>query len=146
MIQLRYYQQEALDALYNYFQSGNSGNPLIGLPTGTGKSCLPAAFIQGIMKYWPDQRFLMITHVKELISQNADELLKVWANAPLGIYSSGLKQKDTAHPIIFGGIQSMIKHPDWFGHRDVIFIDEAHLISGNDSTQYQTFLAFMRLI
>jgi len=145
-IQLRYYQQEALDALYNYFLTGQRGNPLIGLPTGTGKSILPAAFIQGIMKNWPNTRFLMVTHVKELISQNADELLKLWPNAPLGIYSAGLKQKDTAHPIVFGGIQSMIKHPDWFGHRDIIFVDEAHLISGDDTARYQSFLAFMRLI
>ena len=146
MIQLRYYQQEVLDALYNYFLTGQRGNPLIGLPTGTGKSVLPAAFIQGIMRNWPNQRFLMVTHVKELIKQNADELIKVWGNAPLGIYSAGLKQKDTAHPIIFGGIQSMIKHPDWFGHRDIAFVDEAHLVSAEESSQYQTFFAFMKLI
>ncbi len=145
-MQLRYYQQEALDALYNYFITGQCGNPLIGLPTGTGKSVLPAAFIQGIMRRWPNQRFLMVTHVKELIQQNAEELLKVWATAPLGIYSAGLKQKDTAHSIVFGGIQSMIKHPDWFGHRDIIFVDEAHLISGDDTARYQSFLAFMKLI
>jgi len=146
MIQLRYYQQEALDALYNYFLTGQKGNPLIGLPTGTGKSVLPAAFIHGIMKNWPNQRFLMITHVKELIAQNANVLLNVWPEAPLGIYSSGLKLKQTAQPIIFGGVQSMIKHPDWFGHRDIAFVDEAHLVSAEESSQYQTFFAFMKLI
>jgi DNA repair protein RadD len=146
MIQLRYYQQEALDALYNFFLTNPHGNPLIGLPTGTGKSVLPAAFIHGIMKQWPNQRFLMITHVKELIEQNANELLKVWPEAPLGIYSAGLKQKQTAQPIIFGGVQSMIKHPDWFGHRDIAFVDEAHLVSAEESSQYQTFFAFMKLI
>lgn len=145
-MQLRYYQQEALDALYNFFMTNQNGNPLIGLPTGTGKSVLPAAFIHGIMRQWPNQRFLMVTHVKELIQQNAEELLKVWPTAPLGIYSAGLKQKDTAHPIIFGGVQSMIRHPDWFGHRDIAFVDEAHLISGDDSSRYQSFFAFMKLI
>lgn len=146
MISLRYYQQEALDALYNFFLTHQTGNPLIGLPTGTGKSVLPAAFIHGIMRQWPNQRFLMITHVKELIAQNADELLKVWPEAPLGIYSAGLKSKDTAHPIIFGGVQSMIRHPDYFGHRDIAFVDEAHLVSAEESSQYQTFFAFMKLI
>jgi DNA repair protein RadD len=146
MIQLRYYQQEALDALYNFFLTHQTGNPLIGLPTGTGKSVLPAAFIQGVMRQWPNQRFLMTTHVKELVAQNADELLGLWPEAPLGIYSAGLKQKDTAHPIIFGSIQSMIKHPDWFGHRDIAFVDEAHLVSAEESSQYQTFFAFMKLI
>ena len=146
MIQLRYYQQEALDALYNYFLTGHRGNPLIGLPTGTGKSVLPAAFIQGIMKNWPNQRFLMVTHVKELIAQNANELKEVWPEAPLGIYSAGLGLKQTAHPIIFGGIQSMIKHPMLFGHRDMAFVDEAHLVSAEESSQYQTFFAMMKLI
>lgn len=146
MIQLRYYQQEALDAIYNYFLTHQTGNPLIGLPTGTGKSVLPAAFIQGIMKQWPNQRFLLITHVKELIEQNARAMLTLWPEAPLGIYSSGLKLKQTAQPIIFGGVQSMIKHPDWFGHRDIAFVDEAHLVSDIESSQYQTFFAFMKLI
>lgn len=146
MIQLRYYQQEALNAIYDYFLTHPVGNPLIGLPTGTGKSVLPAAFIQGIMRQWPSQRFLMITHVKELIAQNADELLKLWPDAPLGIYSAGLKSRDTAHPIVFGGVQSMIKQPAMFGHRDIAFVDEAHLVSAEESSQYQTFFAFMKLI
>jgi DNA repair protein RadD len=64
----------------------------------------------------------------------------------LGIYSAGLKQRDTAHPIIFGGVQSMVKHPDWFGHRDIAFVDEAHLMSGEDDSRYNTFFAFMKLI
>lgn len=146
MIKLRYYQQDALDAIYQYFMTGNTGNPLIGLPGGTGKSILPGAFMQGILRQWPNQRFLMITHVKELIEQNANELLNIWPEAPLGIYSAGLKSKQTAQPIIYGGIQSMIKHPDWFGHRDIAFVDEAHLVSDEESSSYQTFFAFMKLI
>jgi DNA repair protein RadD len=145
MIQLRYYQQEALDALYNYFLTHPTGNPLIALPTGVGKSLLPAAFIQGVMRNWPNQRFAMITHVKELVAQNSEELLKMWPNAPLGIYSAGLKQKDTAHPIVFGGVQSMVKHPDWFGRRDIVFIDEAHLLSGDSESSYQTLLGYWKL-
>lgn len=112
----------------------------------TGKSVLPAAFIQGILKQWPNQRFLMVTHVKELIEQNANVMRKVWPEAPLGIYSAGLKLKQTAHPIVFGGIQSMIKHPALFGHRDIAFVDEAHLISGNETSQYQSFFATIKLI
>ena len=40
----RWYQLEAIDAVYNYF-TRKSGNPLIGLPGGTGKSIIPAIFI-----------------------------------------------------------------------------------------------------
>lgn len=145
MINLRYYQQEALDALYNYFLTHPNGNPLICLPTGTGKSVLPAAFIYGIMRRWPNQRFGMITHVKELIEQNAEELLKLWPEAPLGIHSAGLKQRDYAHPIIYGGVKSMKKRPDLFGRFDIIFIDEAHLLSNDSESDYQVLLALFKL-
>src|SRR5882762_11053414 len=139
MITPRWYQEEALDAIYNFFMTHKEGNPLIGLPTGTGKSILPAIFIERIMKQWPNQRFLLTTHVKELIVQNANKMLEVWPEAPLGVYSAGLKIKHTANPIVFGGIQSMIKNAPMFGHRDIAFVDEAHLISGDESSQYQTF-------
>src|SRR4051812_17021944 len=105
----------------------NDGNPLIGLPTGTGKSLIPAMFIHRVMQQWPNQRFLLLTHVKELIEQNADEIRNVWPNVPLGIYSAGLKEKNPVMPICYAGIQSAKNHPYLFGHRDIVFIDEAHL-------------------
>ena len=40
MIQLRPYQSAAIEAIYGYF-GRQSGNPLIVLPTGTGKSVGP---------------------------------------------------------------------------------------------------------
>lgn len=146
MINVRSYQEEGLDAIWNYFASGNTGNPLIAWPTGTGKSVLPAIFIERIMKVWPTQRFMMVTHVKELIEQNYEVLKYVWPNAPVGIYSAGLKSKQTAFPIIYAGIQSAIKNPMAFGHRDIIFIDEAHLVSDDESSEYLKFLAVLRLI
>lgn len=146
MIQPRPYQEDALTAIWSYFASGNKGNPLICHPTGTGKSILPAVFIERIMKIWPDQKFLMLTHVSELIKQNADALHDVWPNAPLGIFSAGLKKKQPFMPIVYGGIQSATKDPARFGHRDIVFIDEAHLLSDDESSQYSTFLATLKLI
>lgn len=146
MIIPRYYQEEALTAIYQYFLNGGKGNPLIGLPGGTGKSIIPALFIQRVMKLWPNQRFLMVTHIKELIEQNSNALLRLWPEAPLGIYSAGLASKQSAQPIIYGGIQSMIKRPTIFGHRDMAFVDEAHLVSDDETSEYQTFFALMKLI
>src|SRR5258708_5027319 len=146
MIELRPYQLEGLDALWDYFVQGNKGNPCLAWPTGTGKSIVPAIFIEHVLKKYPHQRFLMVTHVSTLISQNHEVLKKVWNGAPVGIYSAGLKSKDIALPIIYGGIQSMIRNPAIFGWRDIIFVDEAHLISNNESSQYLTFLATMKLI
>lgn len=146
MIQLRPYQEDGLQSIWDYFASGKQGNPVIAWPTGVGKSAIPAVFIERIMKAWPTQRFMMITHVKELIEQNAEVLKIVWANAPLGIFSAGLKSKDIAFPIIYAGIQSAIKNPLKFGHRDIIFIDECHLVSMEESSMYLTFIAAMKLI
>lgn len=146
MIKLRPYQEEGLKAIWQYYEQGNTGNCVISWPTGTGKSIVPAMFINEVMKLWPSQRFLVITHVKELIKQNFDVMMKIWSTAPAGIYSAGLKQRDIQLPIIFGGIQSMYRVAQRFGHRDIIFIDEAHLVNDHDSSMYLEFLAVMKLI
>lgn len=146
-IELRPYQIDGLNALWNYFQSGKTGNPLLCWPTGTGKSIAPAIFIKEVMRLWPNQRFILLTHVSELIKQNYEVLTEVWENAPVGIHSAGLKQRDTAQPIIYAGIQSAVrKGATLFGRRDIVFIDEAHLISNNDTSMYATFLATLKLI
>lgn len=145
LIQPRWYQEEAINSIYNYF-TNNTGNPCIGLPTGSGKTLIPAIFIQRVMKYWPNQRFLLLTHISELIKQGVKTILDVWPEAPLGIYSAGLDRKDTAHSIIFAGIQSAIKDPMRFGHRDLIWIDEVHMVNQDETSMYQRFLAAMKLI
>lgn len=144
-MQLRPYQEEGLQALWDYFKT-NKGNPLLCWPTGVGKSLVPAEFIRRTLCDYPNQRFLMITHVKELINQNYKKMNEIWPNAPIGIYSAGLKRRDISLPIIYGGIQSMIKIPEAFGHRDLVFIDEAHLISDENSSQYRKFLNVMQQI
>src|SRR5882762_3661498 len=145
MIIPRYYQTEAIVAIYNYFIS-HSGNPLIGLPCGTSKSIIPALFFHKVLHQWPNQRFLLMSHVGEILKQNIKKILDVWPEAPLGVYSAGLKRKDTAHNIICGSIQSMARNPQLFGHRDVIIIDEAHLVSQDENSQYLAFLSIVKLI
>ena len=146
MITLRPYQEEGLDRIWSYFANGETGNPVLAWPTGTGKSIVPAIFIERVMKIWPDQRFLLLTHVAELIKQNADALRYVWPEAPLGIYSAGLKKKQPYFPIVYAGIQSAARNPAQFSHRDIIFIDECHLVSQEEASMYLTFLATMKLI
>ena len=87
---LRDYQQRAIDQLYAWFGDGNAGNPCLVLPTGSGKSHIVAALCKDAIQSWPETRVLMLTHVKELISQNAEKMREHWPNAPMGIYSAGL--------------------------------------------------------
>lgn len=155
-LSLRWYQDEAVQSVFDYFAKRGGkvntdgspvrANPVIALPTGTGKSIVIAALIERIIKIFPHQRFLMLVHVKELIEQNYDELRSIWPNAPVGIYSSGLRRKDTANQIVFGGIASVANNIEAFGWRDIVIVDEAHLISPNDGTLYQSVISRLTAI
>lgn len=142
----RWYQLEAVDSLFRYFEEHRSldgvpvkANALIGMPTGTGKSLSIALFNQRALQYFPSTRIVVGTHVKELIEGNARTMLKLNPAANVGVYSSGLKSKDTAQSIIYGGIQSMVKQPELF-NPDILHIDEAHLVSPESDTSYLTFI------
>lgn len=145
MIEARDYQAWAEQSLYKYFGE-KSGNPLIAMPTGTGKSVVVALFFQGVLRYWPSQRMMCLTHVKELIKQNFDKLKEVWPDAPAGIYSAGLNQRDTQFPITFAGVASVAKKIHLFGKIDLLVIDEAHLVSPNDVTMYRMIIDALRKI
>jgi len=133
----RWYGREAIQSIYNYFGSGNQGNPLIAMPTGSGKTHVIGGFIKSALHYYPNQRFIVATHVQELIEQNANKFAEMWPHAPYGVYSAGLKSRDYMQPIIFGGVQSMVKCVEAFGHRDILIVDEAHLVAPGDGTNYQ---------
>jgi len=139
MLTLRPYQQAAITAIYGYFQN-STGNPLVVIPTAGGKSLVMAAFIEGVLKAWPDQRILIVTHVRELIAQNHAEMIGLWPEAPAGIYSAGLGKREAQARILFAGIQSIHRRAQEIGHTDLVLIDEAHLIPGNSSTMYRRFL------
>lgn len=159
----RAYQQDAKHAIFDYFRKGMTGNPVVAMPTGTGKSFVIADFIRDVLFAWPQQRLMMITHVKELIEQNAEKLIELWPHAPLGIYSAGLNSRDMILPIVFGGVQSISKaiarelkshasinglfNPNiHFGWRDIILIDECHLLSPDEESMYQYIIAELKKI
>jgi DNA repair protein RadD len=144
-MKLRDYQEAGIQAIFQYFEKGG-GNPLIALPTGTGKSVLIAEFIRRAFLTYPNQRIIKVTHVKELIEQNYKTLLKIWPTAPAGIFSAGLGQKHTCFPITFAGIASIVKQAGAFGKIDLVLIDEAHLLSTKQDTMYQHFLQDLRKV
>ncbi|MBJ3778842.1 DEAD/DEAH box helicase [Acuticoccus mangrovi] len=139
MLTLRPYQHAAIDAIYGYFED-RKGNPLIVIPTAGGKSLVMASFIEGVLKAWPDQRILVVTHVRELIAQNHAELIGLWPDAPAGIYSAGLGRRDLGARVLFAGIQSIHKRAYDVQKCDLVLIDEAHLIPSSSNTMYRRFL------
>lgn len=138
-IQPRQYQADAVQSLYDYF-AAQTGNPLILMPTGTGKAVVIALFLESVFRSYPGQKILVLTHVKELVEQNYEKLKSLWPSAPAGVYSAGLNRRDYVHNIIFAGIASVAKKPELFGCVHLVIIDEAHLVSPSEETMYRAFL------
>jgi len=142
---LRPYQQKTIDDLYSWLKK-NDGNPCIELPTGAGKSHIIAAICKDVIQNYPETRILMLTHVKELIEQNAEKMRGHWQNAPMGIYSASLNKRDLSQPITFAGVQSVRKKAYDIGHVDLIIIDECHLVNNADSGVYREIIATLQSI
>lgn len=139
---LRPYQDEAVQSVFDYFTT-KSGNPLIVLPTGSGKSLTMAAFIRRAIEKYPTTRVILLTHVRELIEQDAKAIIRYWPEAPIGIWSAGVGVKQKAQ-ITVAGIQSIHTLPTKFADTDLVIIDEAHLVSKKADTMYGRFLAGLR--
>lgn len=142
----RYYQTEADEAIFQFFRDhpDPDRNPVVAMPTGTGKAVQIAMFCKRVLTTWPGQRITMLVDSKELVAQNADKLRSLWPQAPLGIYSSGLKSKQYSMPITFAGIQSAVKNPHLFGHQDILIIDECHMVSPEEEGNYKKFINFLK--
>lgn len=134
---LRPYQQQAVDATLTHFRQSNQSAVLV-LPTGAGKS-LVIAELARLAK----QKILVVTHVQELVEQNAAKFEALGATP--GIYSAGLKQRDTEHQVVFGSIQSIARNLDQFSNAySLIIIDECHRVSDDDQSLYQQLIAFLK--
>ena len=140
----RDYQEWADQALWNHVHAHPDKNPLVILPTGTGKSLCMAMFVWRMLAAYPKVRIMAATHVKELIEGNYKTLLRLWPSAPAGVYSAGLNRKDVYAQVTFAGIQSVAKKAGRFGHIDFLLIDEAHLVSDNDKSGYRKFIEALR--
>lgn len=116
------------------------------MPTGTGKSIVHAFFLKQALTQYPRTRVLSLTHVKELIEQNARKLFQAWSTAPVGINSAALDDRNFTAPIVLGGIASVRKNAADLGYRDLLIIDECHLLSPDDETMYQRLIGDMRQI
>jgi len=143
-MQLRDYQQAAIDAVYDYLRN-KDGNPCVVLPTGSGKTPLLSAICMDAVTMW-NGRVLVLAHVKELLEQSANTLRRIAPDLPVGVYSAGLNSRDTNESVIVAGIQSVYTRADELGHFDLIIVDECHLLAPEGDGMYQTFLTAMREI
>jgi len=145
MLALRDYQIQALTDLFDYWDSGKGIAPVAVMPTGSGKSLVISAFCQKVCTESPHIKILIVTHTKELISQNEKELRSYYPEASTGVYSAGLGKRQTQANIVFCGIQSVYAKAFYFGRVDILIVDEAHCISKEANTRYGKFIADLKI-
>ncbi|WP_428618357.1 DEAD/DEAH box helicase [Shewanella sp.] len=136
-MQLRDYQRQAVDAAINHFKRSDESALLV-LPTGAGKSIVIAELAR-IAK----GRTLVLTHVKELVAQNAEKVGLLTDEA--SIFSAGLKQKSTRNKTVVASIQSAVRNPEQFNQPySLVIIDECHRVSNEKESQYQQLLNHLK--
>ncbi|SIS58040.1 DEAD/DEAH box helicase [Neptunomonas antarctica] len=126
---LRDYQQEAVDLTIQHFRQSNDSAVIV-LPTGAGKSLVIATLAKQARG-----KVLVLAHVKELVEQNHHKFTELGIDA--GLYSAGLKQKETHHNVTFASIQSISRNLEALGSAySLLVIDECHRLSDDADSQY----------
>ena len=144
MLTLRPYQEDAKAAVYEHLRSRDD-NPCVVVPTAGGKTPMMASICKDAVGLW-NGRVLILAHVKELLEQTADKLQAVCPEVEFGIYSAGLKRRDTEHSVIVAGIQSVYRRACELDAFDLVMVDEAHLIPLEGDGMYRQFLADAKVV
>lgn len=134
-MELRWYQAAAVEAVWRHLRE-KTGNPVVELPTGAGKSLVIAELTRQAVQQW-NGRVLILQHVKELIEQNAGKLQALCPTIRVGLYSAGLKKREAAAPVVVAGIQSVRDKAGEIGRFDLVVIDEAHLVPESGDGMYR---------
>ena len=146
MFKLRPYQKDCCSSFWRFVKENRGQNPLLVLPTGTGKSIIIAEIIRRFYELDNNASVLMLTHVSELVKQNFDKFQKL-ADIDAGIYSASIGLKENKK-ILFATVQSVYskikKDKKYFGIKRLIIIDEAHLISEKNTTVYRKVLSIFK--
>ena len=145
-MELRPYQKEAVAAVYDHLRKRDD-HPCVVIPTAGGKTPVMATICRDAVQQWGG-RVLILAHVKELLEQAVG---KLHAMAPdlwnrIGVYSAGMKSRDTEHPVIVAGIQSVYRRAAELDRFDLILIDEAHMLPPDGEGMYRTFLTEARAV
>lgn len=119
-IELRDYQQEAIDNLKKMREDGKT-IALLYHATGVGKTITAATDAKAV-----GGRTLFLVNALKLASQAKDTFAKVWPEATLGEYTGS--QKDVSQTVIFATVQSISKDLAKFSPTDFdyLIVDECH--------------------
>lgn len=132
MFVLRPYQQDAVNATLKHFRKSNEPAVIV-LPTGAGKSLVIAELARLAKK-----KILVVTHVKELVAQNVEKFRQYadQQGVKAGVFSAGLKTKQTNYQVTFASVQSVVRNLDRFTQEySLIVIDECHRVGTMDDAE-----------
>ena len=122
-MQLRPYQREAVDAAERDLRAG--AHPVLALATGTGKSLIMAELAERARAAGP--RVWLLTHVQQLVQQNADTYERHTGRRP-AVVCSGLNRREREGEVTFGSLQTMLRAQVGMPPPQLIIIDEAHRV------------------
>lgn len=136
-IAFRDYQAQSVYLLDRAINAGK--HPLCIAPTGSGKSIV----IAGLIKK-RNQPVLVLSHVAELLKQNAKILRRLDPHISMSFFSAGLGEKNASAQVVFGSVQSVYRNLRRFRKaRPLLLIDEAHLCPRSSDAMYaQVFAHF----
>ncbi len=138
-MELRPYQREAVDAVYDFLRTRDD-NPCVEIPTAGGKTPVMATICRDAVTLW-NGRVVILAHVKELLQQALDKLRAIAPDPPVGLYSAGLRSRELNYPVTIAGIQSIYTKACDLGPVDLIIVDEAHLIPPDGEGRYRQFIS-----
>lgn len=140
-MELRPYQKEAKEAVFNEWETGNKKTLLV-LPTGCGKTIVFAKITEECVRNgW---RVLILAHRGELLEQASDKIKKA-----TGLHCATEKAEQTSHGtwfrVVVGSVQTLMRESRLKqfdkDHFDIIIIDEAHHCI---SSSYQKILEYFQ--
>ena len=144
MMELRPYQHDAVESVYRHLRERDD-NPCVVIPTAGGKTPALATICRDAVERW-NGRVLVVSHVKELLDQAVEKLKLVCPTLPIGVYSAGLKRRDTRQQVIIAGIQSIYRRACELDVFDLVIVDEAHLIPADGEGMYRQFLTEAKIV
>lgn len=135
-MELRQYQKDSVKAIMDTIES-ISGNPILQLPTGAGKSIILAELSKQLQQRWNGIKILVLTHRAKLVEQDADKFGKVGLIP--SVYCAELRRKEIGQ-FTLGTILSVAHHAEDFRDFHLIIVDELQMINNEQEGAYRKFL------
>jgi len=134
----RDYQEKAEQTVVSDLKDPDC-NPVMALPTGSGKSKILSGVMYKYFEYLqPFGRVAVISHTENILLQNYEAIKSHFPGINIGLYSSGLESR-TVEKITVAGIQSIYKKSHLFKDLTLAIIDECHTVPTKGNGMYQQF-------